>query len=78
MLSKITNEIDFNKLSSINKPILKALGNFISYDVTIGECLMCDEKFQSLVLCILFSDSPANYLKETLWVLSNILAGPSE
>ena len=39
---------------------------------------MYDEKFQTFILQVLFNQESNAYKKECLWVLSNILGGPSE
>ncbi|CDW78857.1 importin subunit alpha-2-like [Stylonychia lemnae] len=65
--------------SNIVRPIINILGNIIPLRLEYGHDLMYDEKFQTFILTILFQPDDQNlYKKECLWVLSNILAGPSE
>lgn len=79
IMSRITSELDAGDIASpINRPVLRAIGNFLSCDVAIGQELMYDEKFQTFLLQVLFEKERNHFKKECLWILSNILAGPSE
>lgn len=65
--------------STMIRPIISIIGNIIPLRLEYGHELMYDEKFQTFILTILFQPDDQNlYKKECLWVLSNILAGPSE
>eukprot|EP00347_Sterkiella_histriomuscorum_P013623 403364010 len=61
------------------RPIISIIGNIVPLRLEYGHELMYDERFQTFLLTVLFQpDEITLYKKECLWVLSNILAGPSE
>ena len=47
---RLTQELDSNSLGSINRPILRTLGNLLTRDQNLGHNLMYDEKFQTFIL----------------------------
>lgn len=59
--------------------MIRMLGILTAFKLEYGHDLMYDNKFETFVLTVLHQPmDKTSFKKECLWVLSNILGGPSE
>jgi hypothetical protein len=45
LMKKLTTELDSDKMGSVNRPIIRCIGNLLTYNIDQGQDLMYDEKF---------------------------------
>ena len=65
--------------STMIRPAIRILGTLISVKLDLGQDLIYDNKFETFVLTVMHQPlEQTSYKRECLWVLSNILGGPSE
>lgn len=75
-LSKELNSADLKH--DVNRPLVRIFGNLLQIVPEFGQELMYDESFQTFILSVLLPSDTVLFKKDCLWVLSNILGGPSE
>jgi hypothetical protein len=79
-LEKLTSELEgeYSEVPpAVNTPILKSIGSMVFGCLDqISHDLMCDEKFQTFVVKILFNenDNSSVFKKEVFFILSNVFA----